>query len=158
MSLGDLQRTRRLAGNPASTNVSDADITQGLLYGTSQVIRITGKTDWETDTLHPDYPSAVMAAEYFASSMVRDRFADQTDISTEHYARANDIIKQIAESLAASGGAGSGGGGGGTNVAVVKRQYRTNPLNPNAPVYRSLISTGQYLVGVQDSTLPLGSN
>jgi hypothetical protein len=121
------------------------------------VIRITGKTDWETDTLHPDYPSAVMAAEYFASSMVRDRFADQTDISTEHYGRANDIIKQIADNLAATGG-GGGIDSGGSNVAVVKRQYRTNPLNPNAPVYRSLVSTGQFLVGVQDSSLPLGSN
>lgn len=134
--------------------MSDADITQGLLYGTSQVIRITGKTDWETDILHPDYPSAVMATEYFASSMIRDRFADQTDISTEHYTRANDIIKQIADNLAATGGSGSGGGGGATNLAVVKRQYRTNPLNPAAPVYKSLVSTGQILlVGVADSYL-----
>src|SRR6266496_1040216 len=101
-NLGDTARTRRLAGNPATTNVSDADIITGLEYGTAQVIRLTGKTNWITDTTHADYATAVMATEYFASSMIRDRFQDQGDISTENYQRANALARQIADSLANS--------------------------------------------------------
>jgi hypothetical protein len=143
MVLGDLGRTRRLAGNPSTTNVSDVDITQGLTYGTSRVISITGKTDWETDTAHKDYGAIVMAAEYFASSMVRDRFQDQSNISTEHYERAKDILLEVVNSLAS--GTGTAGG-----VGLATRQYRTYPLNPSGMIYRSMLSPGQTLVGVAD--------
>jgi hypothetical protein len=145
MVLGDVSRTRRLSGNPATTNVSDADITQGLTYGTSQVIRLTGKTNWETDTTHADYPTAVMATEYFASSMIRDRFQDQGDISTEHYQRANALARQIADSL-------SNSATGGTGIAT--RKYRSNPLNSSATIYKSMVSTGQELVGVGSYDIP----
>jgi len=151
MVIGDIQRTRRLAGNPSSTNVSDADITQGLAYGTSQVIAATNKDDWDTDTSNDFYPTAVMAAVYFASSMIRDRFNDQVDISTEHYNRATALITQIAEVLASSG-EGGGGSGSGSSSAIASRQYRTYPLNPNAPVYRSMTSQGQTLIGVETYT------
>jgi hypothetical protein len=140
MVLGDLTRTRKLAGNPSTGNVSDADITQGLTYGTSQVIRLTGKTDFETDVTHKDYPTAVMAAEYYASSMIRDRFDDQTDISTEHYQRATALARQIADSL-------SNSATGGTGIAT--RRYRSYPLNSNAIIYRSMLDTGQELVGTE---------
>ncbi len=139
MVLGDVNRTRRLSGNPAVSNVSDADISQFLAYGTSQVNRLTGKANWETDTLHADYPSAVMSAEYFASSAIRDRFDDQSDISTEHYSRGNALARQIADSLANSAT-------GGTGIAT--RKYRSYPLNANAIIYRSMLSTGQELVGI----------
>lgn len=142
MVLGDLGRTRRLAGNPSTTNVSDVDITQGLTYGTSRVISITGKEDWETDTAHKDYGAVVMAAEYFASSMVRDRFMDQSDISTEHYNRAKEILLEVVASLAST----SGTGGTGT----VTRLYRSYPLNSSALSYRSMLSPGQQLIGVAD--------
>lgn len=142
MVLGDLGRTRRLAGNPAITNVSDADITQGLTYGTSRVFSITGKTDWETDTLHPDYAACVMASEYFASSMIRDRFQDQSDISTEHYLRAREMLMEVVHALAA----GSGGTGGVATTAL--GAYRSYPRNPLASPYRSILSPGQTLVGV----------
>jgi hypothetical protein len=140
MVLGDINRVRRLAGNPSTTNVSDADITQGLTYGTAQVIRVTGKSDWETDTLNPDYASAVMAAEYFADSMIRDRFNDQLDISTEHYNRANDIIKQVAANIQ-------------NNpitpvIEIATGKYRSNPLNVNVKPYRSMNQSGQELTGV----------
>src|SRR5215831_144322 len=148
MVLGDISRTRRLAGNPASSNVSDADISQGLLYGTAYAIGLTGKADWETDTTNPMYPAVVMAVEYFADSMVRDRFMDQTDVSTEHYDRAVSILTQVVESLASTGTGGVGGGGG-TGLAIATRPYRTYPLNPSAPIYRSLISPGQELVGTE---------
>lgn len=141
MVLGDSGRARRLAGNPAVANVSDADITQGLTYGTSQVIRLTGKDDFETDTTHKDYPTAVMSAEYFASSMIRDRFNDQSDISTEHYSRAMALARQIADSLANSATGGSG---------VATRDYRSYPLNSSAVIYRSMTSQGQELVGIGD--------
>lgn len=144
MVLGDVARTRRLAGNPSITNVSDSDITQGLTYGTSRVISITGKDDWETDTTHKDYGGVVAAAEYFASSMVRDRFHDQSDISTEHYNRAKEILTEVVASL--SSGAGVAGGSGSAT-----RTYRTFPLNPSATIYKSTSSTGQTIyTGVGD--------
>ena len=145
MVLGDVNRTRRLMGNPSVTNVSDSDITQYLTYGTSQVGRLTGKTNFETDTLHPDYPTAIMSSEYFASSAGRDRFDDQTDISTEHYQRATALARQIADSL-------SNSATGGTGIAT--RRYRSYPLNPSAIIYRSMLSQGQELVGVGDYNIP----
>ena len=122
-------------------NVSDADITQGLTYGTSRVIGLTGKSDWETDTVHGDYPTVVTAAEYFASSMIRDRFMDQQNISTEHYTRANELLTAVTASLATAGG------GAGVAAGSASRTYRTYPLNNSALPYRSLQGTGQTLVG-----------
>ena len=141
MVLGDVSRVRRLAGNPATTNVSDADITTGLEYGTSRAKGLTGKADWETDVTHGDYSTVVMAAEYYASSMIRDRFHDQTNISTEHYSRANELLTAVAASLATAGG------GTGVTTGSATRTYRTFPLNPSALAYRSMQGTGQTLVG-----------
>jgi hypothetical protein len=142
MVLGDVNRTRRLAGNPSSTNVVDADITQGLAYGTSRVISFSGKTDWETDTANTDYPTAVMAAEYFASSMIRDRFQDQGDISREHFSRAENILRDMVNSMSS--------GAALTGVTTARGQYRSYPLNSSATIYRSMLSPGQQLIGVAD--------
>lgn len=145
MVLGDKDRARRLAGNPALANVSDADMTQAMVYGTAQVIGGTGKFDWETDLSNPLKPMADEASEYFAASYVRDRFNDQLDISTEQYNRAYQMTETLGNALIAlPGGAGSGGSSG-----IATRAYRTNPLNPNAMVYRSMTSMGQELVGTQ---------
>jgi len=140
MVLGDVNRTRRLAGNPSVTNVTDADITQGLTYGTAQVIRGTGKTDWETDTSNVNYPSAVMAVEYYADSMIRDRFDDQRDVSSEHFKRAESLVRNIANSIVSSPT-------GGTGVAAAA--YRSYPLNSSAVAYRSMFAPGQELVGIE---------
>ena len=146
---GDLARARRLAGNPSTTNVADGDITQGLNYGTSQVMEFTGKTDWETSTSHLSYAKAVTAAEYFASSYVRDRFNDQTKISDEHFDRGIEICNQIADAMAdASLTTGAVG------IGAVKGKYRSFPLNSSAMPYRSMSSQGQELVGVGDYDIP----
>ena len=139
MVLGDAGRARKLAGNPSTTNVSDNDVTQALTYGTSQVIRLTGKSDWEADTAHPDYATAQTAAEYYASSYIRDRFDDQRDISSEHYKRGDALAMQIAASI--------GNAGDGAFTAIAKPLYRSNPLNPNAKTYKSMTNTGQDLPG-----------
>lgn len=141
VSLGDINRTRRLAGNPSTGNVSDADITSALEYGTSRVIGVTGKSDWITDTTHGDYATVVTAAEYYASSWIRDRFQDQQNISTEHYTRANELLTSVAASLATAGG------GAGVAAGSATRTYRTYPLNNSALPYRSLQGAGQELVG-----------
>ena len=141
MVLGDVGRTRRLAGNPSSTNVTDADITQGLTYGTSRVISFSGKTDWETDTSNTDYPTAVTAAEYFASSYVRDRFHDQSDISTEHFRRAENMLRDMINSMGSTSAGGS---------VVATRLYRSYPLNSSATIYKSTSSPGQLFPGVAD--------
>jgi hypothetical protein len=139
MVLGDIGRARRLAGNPSISNVSDADITQGLTYGTSRAISFTGKADWETDTTHSDYASIVMAVEYYASSVVRDRFQDQSDISTEHARRAEGILRDIVNSLTST----TAGG-----VGIATGTYRSYPLNNTGLPYRSVLGTGQRLIGV----------
>lgn len=145
MVLGDKDRARRLAGNPALANVSDADMTVAMTYGTAQVISGTGKFDWETDLTNPLKPVADECSEYFAASYVRDRFNDQTDISTEMFNRAYSMVEQLGNALIALP---PGGGGGGAGTGIATRQYRTNPLNPSAPIYKSMTSQGQYLVGV----------
>jgi hypothetical protein len=142
MVLGDVSRARKLAGNPSIANVSDADITQYLTYGTSRVVSFSGKNDWETDTTHSDYPTAVMAAEYYASSAIRDRFQDQGDISREHFSRAENMLRDMVNSMASGINATS---------AVALGIYRSYPLNPSATIYRSMYSPGQQLVGVAHS-------
>jgi hypothetical protein len=146
MTLGDLSRTRRLAGNPSITNVADADITQGLNYGTSQVMQYTGKADWETSTNHVSYATAVSAAELFASHYVRERFNDQLNISKEHFDTATELCERIADSLAD------------TKILVdsiaVRGKYKSFPLNSSATPYRSMSSQGQELVGVGDYDIP----
>ena len=143
MVLGDSGRARRLAGNPSTSNVSDADITQFLTFGTAQVIRQTGKSNWETDTAHPSYPSAVEASEYYASASIRDRFDDQRDVSTEHWNRANMLVDQIAQSLDI--GTGSAG-----TADIVIGKYRSNPLNSSADIYFSTGNVGSELVGISN--------
>lgn len=146
MVLGDVNRTRRLAGNPASTNVSDADITQALAFGTDRAIQITGN-NW-TDTAAVGYNSVVTAVEYFASSYIRDRFQDQSDISSEHSGRANNILRMVVDSLSTAATSGT---------AIAVRQYRSYPLNNGAVAYRSMFSQGQQLVGVGAYNIPPSS-
>ena len=142
MVLGDVDRTRRLAGNPSTTNVTNVDITSYLEYATSMVLGKTG-FDFEANQTNSNYESAVMAAEYFASSAIRDRFGDQANISTEHYDRAISILEGVTANLIASGQGGAGAGGGGSKGAST--QYRTFPKNPNALIYRSTSPTSGYL-------------
>ena len=139
MVLGNVADARKLAGNPSVSNVPDADITEALTYGTSRVFGLTGKIDWESDTLHIDYQAVVTASEYYASSKIRDRFQDQGDISTEHYNRANELLTAVTASLAT--------GAGGGNPGTATTRYRSYPLNNSALPYRSLQGAGQELVG-----------
>lgn len=138
MVLGDVDRTRRMAGNPLTTNVSNTDITQYLTFGTSRVKVLTGKDDWETDTANTEYASAVMAAEYFADVAIRDRFGDKDDVSTEHWDRAMAIVTQIAANL-------EGGGGGTGGAGTVSAVYKTFPKNAAVLPYASMLPTSTYL-------------
>jgi hypothetical protein len=143
MVLGDVNRVRELSGKHSSDNLSDADISQYLLYGTAEVEQATGKYDWDTDTSNPLYPLAVMASEYFAASVSRDRFNDESDISTEFQGRANNIIRRIANNLFNSSTAGT---------AIAKGKYRSWPLNPNTTPFKSAANTntGQEIIGAGD--------
>src|SRR5262245_36218549 len=142
--LGDLGRVRRMAGNPSITNASDADITQGLNYGTSQVMEYTGKTDWEASTSHVSYHTAVTAAELFASHYIRERFNDQLNISKEHFDAATELCERIADALFDA----SLSGDTATGAGAVWGHYKSYPLNRNARPYRSITEGGQTLIGV----------
>ena len=95
----------------------------------------TGK-DFEADPTHSDYNSAVMAAEYFAASAIRDRFGDKDDVSLEFYNRAKEIIAQVSKNLEGAGTSGT---------TTVSGEYKTYPLNGDVTPYQSMHPTSEYL-------------
>lgn len=137
MVLGDITRTRKLAGNHDPAEVSDADITFYLTYGTSKVKSETS-IDFEAApfTSDPNLNTAVMAAEYIASSAIRDRYGDEGNISGEHFRRGKENIADITRNVE-----GTGVGG----IGVAKGTYKTYPKNTSALIYRSLSPTSSYL-------------
>ena len=125
MTYGDLNTVRKLAGNPDTTDIADADITQAIGYGDARVNAETGDSTWlSTDDF---YPLAKEASEYFASSWVRDRYkVTQTDGSgTMHYQKALDICDSIRKAAIGS-------------IIIASSDYQTWPLNQKKPIYRSL--------------------
>lgn len=143
MVLGDITATRKLMGNPSTTNLPDSEITTALQYGTDAVEQCTMKFDWEADTSHKFYNVAVTAAQYYASSYLLDRFGT-TDFTkaTTHLERADklcmDLKKALEELSLTEGGGGSGvGGSGEPKFNIVVAEYKSFSKNKKAPVYRS---------------------
>jgi hypothetical protein len=112
---------KKLAGMPE--DVTDSDILAAVSYGDSRVEAETGHANWTVDD--PSYPLVKEASEYFLSSWIRDRFNDPERQGDKHYQKAIDICDSIRKSSVES-------------VFVMSSQYRTFPLDINAPIYRSL--------------------
>lgn len=121
MAYGDTTRARETSGNPSTTTVSAASMTQAVAYGDSMVNTFTGKSDWTSSNV--EYASVQSASEYFASSYVRERFKDEGQKSKDHFERAMEICRLIRM---------------GEGVTVVTQTHRTYPLNPDATPYRSI--------------------
>jgi hypothetical protein len=127
MTYGDLNRTRKLAGNPVIADVTDADISQAIAYGDARVEAETAHQGWLVGD--QGYNLVVEASEYFASSTIRDRLNDPEKQADRHYQKALDICDAISKSSALS-------------IIAINQPYQTYPLNLSAPIYRSLPSSG----------------
>jgi len=127
MAYGDLTSVRKLAGNPSIADVPDADVTKAISYGDARAEAETNHQGW----LPGDQGYALIceASEYFASSWVRDRFADPDKQADKHYQKAQDICDAVFRSSSLS-------------VTVLTQQYSTFPANPDASIYRSLPGSG----------------
>jgi len=123
MPYGDYIVVRKLAGNIDTADISDADFQQAVQYGDARVESETGHSGYQiTD---PIYPLIKESSEYFASSWIKDHFEDENGKGDNFYSKAQDICFSIRESSPES-------------LFVLSAPYRTYPLNPNAPIYRSL--------------------
>jgi hypothetical protein len=123
MTYGDYQIVRKLCGNRSVSDISDAEIQQGVAYGDTRVEAETAHSGYLiTD---PVYPLIKQASEYFASSWVIDHYESESTKGDDHYQKAMDICFSIRESSPES-------------LFVMSTQYNTYPLNPLAPLYRSL--------------------
>lgn len=120
MTYGDSDRARRLAGNPTTTNVSSADMTQAIAYGDSCADTFSGSSSWSSSDI--EYEIIQSASEYFASSYVRDRFEDPGNKAKAHYDRGIALCQSIRL---------------GSRVLIATPGYKTFPLNPDAQIYRS---------------------
>lgn len=123
---GDYLQVRKLSGNRPATDIPDSDLIQGVAYGDTRVEMETGHSGYiSTD---PVYSLIKQASEYFASSWVMDHYESESTKGDDHYSKAMDICFSIRESSPDS-------------LFVLSQQYQTFPLNPDAPIYRSLPGT-----------------
>jgi len=138
---GDIVQVRRLSGNRPVSDISDIDMSQGVAYGDARAESETGFSPYLTSD--PFYPLIKQASEYFASSWVIDHYESESTKGDDHYAKAMDICFSIREASPDS-------------LFVLNSQYATYPLNPSAPMYRSLPGGGKdpgWGSGTTDSTI-----
>lgn len=125
MVYGDADTARKLSGAPQAS-VTAGDVTIALDYATAMVNSETGKDTWiSTD---PEWNQINAAANYWAASLIRDRFADDKRISDEFYRRAKDICVMVVNNNTT-----------GTSAAHIVRSqnYRTFPAYSKGEIYRS---------------------
>jgi hypothetical protein len=127
MTYGDRDSVRKLAGNPPTTDVSDADIDLCIAHSDSRVELETAHAGWLSGD--QGYPAVQEASNYFASSETRDRYADPEHQADKHYQKALDICDAISK-------------GSSLSILTFATDFQTYPLNPDKPIYRSLPSSG----------------
>jgi len=123
----DVLAVRKLAGLIDPADISDAEITEGILYSDSFVELETGHIGYTPDD--PIYPTIKQASAYIASSWCRDHYRDNESQSDKHYNKGKDLCKTIRDSSPES-------------LFVVSQPYKTYPLNPKGIMHRSLPGSG----------------
>lgn len=121
MAYGDTTRARSLAGNPSTTNVSAADVTQAVAFADSLIETETSQTWATTDT---EYELIQTISEYLASWYIRSRFSDPNGRAKDHKEFADMLLEKVKS--------------GSTLIHIASQSHRTYPLNENATPYRSL--------------------
>jgi len=127
MTYANRDAVRKLAGNPAVTDVSDADIDNIITHSDARAEFETAHRGWLPGD--DGYPLIQEASQYFASSEVRDRFQDPDKQADKHYQKALDICDSISK-------------GSTLSIFTIAGDYQTYPLNLDKPIYRSLPGSG----------------
>jgi len=132
MTYADIGRVRKLAGNPNVNDVSDADIIAAIAYSDNRVEAETAHSGWVAGD--EDYAMLVQASEFFASSIIRDRFkVANTDMGgIAHFQAAIEICEMINKSAPAA-------------IILAHSEFATFPANPDGKMWRSLPGTGSAL-------------
>lgn len=141
MAIGNRDFIRRHIGEIESENITDAEIDKGIAYGLSEVYGYTFKDNWATDTTHPLFQKAQTTVEYFAATLMLDRFSGDGQKADRNRMRAMENAKELKtqydEYVLINGDPSGGSGSGSNKFSVAIAAYKTFPLNPNAAVYRS---------------------
>jgi hypothetical protein len=125
MALADQTYITQAIGDPGSTNITSAEITEAADYGDSEVFGRTSRASWAPGD--QDYTRAKMAANLFAISMLKRKFPDLAGTSNSDYRTAADICQQIVSGDTDETSADPG------EVLGVSGSYGTYPANPDAP-------------------------
>lgn len=126
MAYADVTTVRRLAGNPSTTSISDADISSIILYSDKRVDLMTGHTTaW--DPSDPLFPVVKSASEHFAAARIREMYNDPDKTSDKQYQVATDMVNNIVSFSTSSAP---------SALQIVKsNSYTTYPLNLQGEIF-----------------------
>lgn len=122
---GDVNISRKLAGNFDQTDISDSEIQQIISFSDSHVDAETARMGTGWDNSDSAYPMVQNASNYFTAAEIISRYRDDIGKSDTHYGKAMDICMSVRESSPGS-------------LIIASGAYKTYPLNLNANIYRSL--------------------
>ena len=124
MALSDQTYILSAIGDPGSTNISTAEVTEAASFGDNEVYRRTGRSSF--DPAADDYQSARMAANLFAISMLKRKFPDLATTANSDFntavSIADDIVKDDTDADVDIG-----------VPLIVTGDYNSQPANPEAP-------------------------
>lgn len=146
MTIGVREEVRKLTGIFDTNDLPDADIDDAIEYGKGELYAVTLKTDWDTivPTTNPLFTKAETLIHYFASFYILDRYSGNLEKANRHRERAREMALELKTQfdqylLVSEAAAGGGGGGVGGRYNVVASGYKSFPMNPDAPLYKSKI-------------------
>lgn len=143
MALGVRADVRTLTGITDTNDLTDGQIDDAILYGESELVAATLKSDWETDTDNPLRDKAKVVVHYFASYHCLDRYSGNFEKSNAHFQRATELAKSLKEQyneylLVSGDDSGNiGSGSSESRFSVVVGSYQSFPMNPDSDIYRS---------------------
>lgn len=124
MTLSDQTYITAAIGDPGTTNITTAEITEAANFGDDQVFRRTGREGWVVGD--DGYYSAQMAANLFAVSMLKRKFSDLANTANGDFDTAVSICDElVAVDTDEDPDLGT--------ALIVTGSYKTAPANPDAP-------------------------
>lgn len=130
MPIADRDVVRKLAGNRSVATLTDAEVDNAISFADTFVKTRTQKQDW-TEGVDVDYDAVKKAAEYFAAAEILSRFKDEEGQNLDAWDRGMEILDAVIAHLQALALGDPGG-----MVTIVSGEYKTHPMNPNAPYRR----------------------
>lgn len=129
--LGDASLARALSGVSGNTDITDDEITNGLLYGYQQLILFTGKNDWTGNETVKDQASR--AVEHFCASWIKSWWRDPDNKSQELFNRAKSMCVAMMENMKMV----NPNQPTDASYTSLAYNYRHRNLNPASPPYKS---------------------